>query len=165
MSEQKNHIHILLNLLKLAFKFILVINFLITCFVILFACLSGGRKVDDYRFLEETENIAKIEIVEVTKIDTDSIEYNVILTINDREQFLNEFGEEVTCYYKKAINAGVEQLGNAIKIEYQSGNYEVVSSTGTCICLTSDRINNNSGCNIFDTEEFAAFLSKYISKK
>ena len=100
---------------------------LLCIFLIIIICISGGCK-KEYKFLQDSSQISSIEIVELTdNIIDGQIEQIVICVVGDTKGFMEDF-EKIDCRGMFDDPTGVEPGEKAIKIIYNSGEYELIGS-------------------------------------
>ncbi|MBO7216034.1 MAG: hypothetical protein J6V84_03455, partial [Clostridia bacterium] len=94
---------------------------LLICFVF---ALSGCYLDVEYEFMYDASEIERIEIVELLEFDSENRRYNenIIVTIDNTEEFLQEFSE-IHCEKIFGEPCMVESYMIVIKVAYLNGNY------------------------------------------
>jgi len=122
--------------------------------LILFAFTGCSGKT--YSFKEPTEEIESIEIVSAES----SLDYTVIKTLSETEKsdFLEQFQKIM---FHKSWGDPVKVHGDAIKITYQNGNYEMICSYGAEYVENGVRWFIRKGC---DETAFNELLETFLQE-
>ena len=125
-----------------------------------------------YRFLHEQSDIVSIEIVENRyTVGNDGVRrdyQNVLVSIEDTEEFLNEFNDipyKMPLYNGLVLSFGDSELG--IKFVYGNGDYEILSNGVYKLIYKTESENNfavDGVMGFLNEEEFDALVSKYLAK-
>ena len=144
--------------------------FSLTFFILLMIFMTGCEQKVDYVFLDNSEKIEKIEIVEVGEMEyignklSSSLQPEIIvvkeLSKDNISSFLKDFNE-LECY-KYLTDPGYLFPGSeAIKISYLNGDYELINVEA------QGRFKNNkyigTGRFYFDDEPFNELIDKYAN--
>ncbi|MBQ8393470.1 MAG: hypothetical protein IJX51_06840 [Clostridia bacterium] len=122
-----------------------------------------GHKID-YPYLNSREEIVLIEIIRYDWDNEDTHASEIITTIENTDEFLDDF-EDVD-YYDVFMwePQGIEDGGIAIKFTYSNGEYEINSHGG------QGRYNREAGCyyaytdnGYFDKEQFRELIYKWAN--
>ena len=151
-----------------------IIAFALLISLLLFTFTSCGPLFNfgyiDYIFIDDVDNIEKIELVKVTEIfsrdEDDSIIVNckmdILATVPDIDEFLENLSYLtcVTLHFLRPMIIGEDEYG--IKITYKSGHFEVIGAMGQTYYIDGV-FSATDKYQYFDEDEFNAFVESYIS--
>ena len=143
-------------------KLIIGISALIVIVCILSLC--SGKKA--YEFLNGESEMIAIEIVKLGVYDQEKDEFHeeMIATVEDHSAFLSDF-KKVDCDHHWSDPTGVYEGDICIKITYQNGEYELISSSGQGKYRHFENHPSNfdsyAGFRFFNEQEFTELLEKY----
>jgi hypothetical protein len=130
----------------------------ISCITLIFF-LSGCRA--KYKLDQTTDNIEKIEIIEVSDEKTFVLQevddYVVLKEIDDIQAFIDDF-KNVDCFIHFTDPVQII-AGIAIKIYYSNGDNEIITSSAQQRYVKGKYDN---GYRYFDTDGFNNFINKYV---
>ena len=142
------------------------IMFLILFSMILFA---GCRYTpSSYSFAFGEEDIVAISIVHMkgyVDVEHDETEYDIVYTVKNIEQFLNEFSkiEFRRIWFGDPTQVESDEL--AIRVSYKNGLAEYISFTGQEWWESEGKEGWRFGKHYCDETEFKQFLEKYIASQ
>ena len=129
--------------------------------VILIVFCKITNMEEEYRYLHDISSIKSIEIVKVEPItiEQDEPDQEILYTVNDINQFLEEFSQ-IYCTSMSPPDK-IRYDSPVIKITYQNGDYELIDAYGQ-----SEFINGvyfvYEGIYYFDKEQFADFINQFV---
>ena len=135
---------------------------IIICLLIAFL-LSFSGCADDvgYNYLNDTDLIKTIQIVQVGEIDSDGELPQVLISeIDNIREFLKDF-EEMDCNLIFTDPKGVGTNTIAIKIIYDNSEYELISAEGQAHYTAERLFQYYKGYRSFEKEQFDNLISKY----
>lgn len=122
-------------------------------FVLLLIIIAGCSRKIPFPFHQQNDHISRIEIVDAESC----FEYTVLKSLSNSE--MNEFLlqlKEIDFY--TFIGSPMEMQGNAVKITYTDGNYEMISSNS--VKYVKDGIVKHATWQC-DKESFDELISMY----
>lgn len=134
---------------------------------ILLLLTSCGRVPEDYDFLNSTDDISEISLVNLTFDENTKLIQTQLIVINNKNEFIKDF-KKVDCYTYFGDPTGVTPEGDSttvIKITYKNNDYELINWNGQAEYTLERGFNYYAGFSVFDEEQFNALLNQYLSQK
>ena len=131
----------------------------ITIITILFI-LSSCRTKTNYEFLETTDSIEEISIVELSFDDDGALVETEKRAIYDVDVFLDTF-KRIDCYKYYGDPLGATQEGvkdTVVKITYKDGGYELISWRGQSKYTVENGLEYYAGYSVFDEAQFKELI-------
>lgn len=117
-----------------------------------------------YKFLDSSSEIERIEIVEVTGKYIDGQDEQVfICSVEDKEALLKDLNK-IKCSMHIGDPACIQPGCKAVKIIYNSGEYELIAYSGQAKYTLERGYQKHEGLRYFEKEDFEVFIQKYIDK-
>lgn len=134
------------------------------CIIFMTVVLMGCKKEVSYNFMQNQSEIDMIEIVKIGEPNAQGEnEQTTLCTIDDITSFMKEFNQ-LECYDHFGDPIGVTPDMVAIKIVYNNGEYELITSYGQARYTPKRKYRNYVGYCSFDNQEFEKLLSQYLNK-
>ena len=134
-----------------------------TAVIILIFLLPACGKTKVYRFLNPSDEITEIAIVNVSSAEGDNLTETEIQRIADTDTFLEEF-RKIGChtYFGDPISVLPEgEKSTVIKISYQNGSYGLINWNGQTEYTPEKGLKYYAGYSVFDEDQFKSLISKY----
>lgn len=125
--------------------------------------MPSCRHREAYDFMNSTDSIERISIVELTINMDGGLTETELQAIVDINAFLEDFGS-VNCYTYFGDPVGItpgEKGVSVIKITYDNGEYELIDWKGQAEFNPEKGFKNYVGFCVFDEEQFEALITKY----
>ena len=147
-----------------------ILSFVIICLLvavalilILLSPIFSISPTEEYAFMYDTSKVSSIEIVKTHwSNDGDELIQTTEYVIKDTEKFLNDF-VQMECSLRYADPRGIEIGANAVKIIYDTSEYELISWSGQSKYIVGRGLSFYSGVYQFDARQFDALIEYYIS--
>lgn len=127
---------------------------------------SSCRCSEEYNFLNPTDAIEEIAIVNLHFGDDGYLIETKIKTIENVNEFLNDF-QRVDCYtyFGDPIPATPEGIEDTvIKILYKNNEYELINWNGQSEYTLKKGLTYYAGYSVFDEYQFEALIKKYLDR-
>ena len=125
---------------------------ILLCIPLLFTFVACGKK--PYSFLHPLDEIDRVEIVEAENIDTFTVKKT--LSETEKTEFLEQFKKIKFSQY--IIGDPMSVHGNAFKITYKNGDYEIICHFWNDYVKNGDQGRGWRNC---DEREFNALLDQF----
>ena len=125
--------------------------------------LPACGKAKVYRFLNPSDEITEIAIINVSSAEGDNLTETEIQRIEDTDTFLEEF-RKIGChtYFGDPISVLPEgEKSTVIKISYQNGSYGLINWNGQTEYTPEKGLKYYAGYSVFDEDQFKSLISKY----
>ena len=138
---------------------------LLIIFIVFSRLLVSCRYPETYSFLNSTDEIKKITIVQLSFDNEGSLIETEIQKIEDINTFLEDF-KKISCYKyfgdpTSATPEGVEDT--VIKILYENDDYELINWNGQSKYSSENGFNYYAGYIVFDEQQFESLIGKFLS--
>lgn len=132
--------------------------------IVLFFIIFNLVVPANYKFLHNSSEIERIEIVEVTGKYIDGQDEQVfICSVEDKEALLKDL-KELKCSRILGDTTCIQPGDKVVKIIYKNGEYELIGYYGQAKYTKERGYQKHKGRRSFQENDFEAFVMKYIDK-
>lgn len=126
--------------------------------------LASCRKSSAYDFLNPTNEISEIAVVELSFRENGDLTETEIQKIEDIQEFLDDF-QDLPCYVYFGDPTGATPEGDAdtvIRIVYENGEYEWINWNGQSKYTLEKGFCYYAGYRVFDEQPFESLLENIL---
>lgn len=132
---------------------------ILLCSLLLLFCCSC-RLLDNRKYVCDAEEVKSVQIVRLEDIEPYyQFDYTVLFEITDYITFVDQLNN-IETYVKWGTPHVMNVEDIIIRIEYQNGDYELISRGVQCFCRSGTF---TDGHFVFDESEFEALIEKYLN--
>ncbi len=139
----------------------------VTAVFILVCCLlalSACREQEPYSLMQRQADAAKISIVHISYDSEHDMIQEEICQISDHAEFWARF-DQIPCYVRIGmpdIVVPIGEEGNVLRIDYGTGDYELINWSGQTTQSITVGNNRYAGEYVFDEAAFTALIDSYL---
>lgn len=131
--------------------------------IVLTFSMTACNVKSTYNFLHSAEQITSVYIVDVQFDKEGNVQYTKHTTINNVDDFLDDF-EEVSCrqYFGDPIGLSeTSKVMDVIKVVYENNDYELIAWNGQAEYTQERGFRNYVGYRVFDKIQFMTLIMEY----